>query len=319
MERFSESEVRFPFKPENDPYEGQNYEREPKEEYSSRVLLHMFRHEEKRNDPGVDGEEQLLTEKGRQRALAHGKKYNSNPTAIAIGSDIKRAQETAGFVLAGAQEVKDVTGSESLEQLRAKLDKERVLGTVIGVDSRLNFRYNTPKYREVGISAYNDKRVLDFMVHESDALAVKLGDKDSTTYNRAASRISEVLEKYAHISRNYDRLIKDPEKAELYGKVLERYLGSHLGAADLFLTKVVEKVKGVAERNKLMQALKGHGFDYREGFDVEIDTIPGQDEPQIRIKYEKKDPEGKEVLFSFDEVIPKEILRQMVEEGKVKE
>jgi broad specificity phosphatase PhoE len=289
------------------------------EKYSSRVLLHMFRHEEKLNDPGIEGEQQLLTDKGRQRSLAHGKNYPSNPTAIAIGSDIPRAQETAGFELAGAQEIKDVTGHESLEQLRAKLDKERVLGTVIGVDPRLNFRYNTPKYREAGKTAFDNKRVLDFMVNESDALAEKLGDKDSTTYDRAASRISELLEKYVHVSKNYDTLIKDHAKAETYGKVLERYLGSHLGAVDLFLTKVVEKVKGVAERNKLMQALKGHGFDYREGFDVQIDILPGQDEPQIRIIYEKKDPEGKEVLFSFNEVVPKEILRQMVEDGKIKE
>lgn len=318
MERFGESGVRPPFKSENDPFEGQNYERAPQEKYSSRVLLHMFRHEEKGKDPDKANDEQLLTEAGKKRALEQGKQYEANPTAVAIGSQLPRAQETAGLVLAGAQDVKDVTGTETLDQLRAKLDKERKIGTVIGVDPRLGFFYDNAKYQEIADGAYNDKRGIEFMVHESDSLAEKLGDSKSTTYNRAGANGAEVLEKYAHISKNYDKLIQDPAKAKEYGKVLERYLGSHMGMADVFLTKLVEKVSGVAERDKLMAALQGHAFGYREGFDIEIDTIPGQDEPQIRVKYEKKDPAGKR-LFSFNEIAPRELLRQMIDEGKIKE
>ncbi|MFA5051979.1 MAG: hypothetical protein WC544_02860 [Patescibacteria group bacterium] len=288
------------------------------ENYSSRVLLHFFRHEEKGKDPDKTNEEQLLTERGKLRALAKGKSGRAALTSVAFGSDLPRAQETAGFVLAGANGAPDVTGTESLDELRAKLDKEREMGTVIGSDPRLGFTYNDPKYREIADGAYDESHGLEYMARESDALAEELHDKKSTTYSRAAGNVASVLEKYMRVGRNYDKLIQDPSKKDEYGSVLERFLGSHMGVVDLFLTKLVDKVKGTAEQDKLIAALNKQGFSYQEGFDVVIDTIPGQDEPLVRLKYEKKDDEGKE-LFSFNEVIPKDILRQLIEEGKIKE
>lgn len=289
------------------------------ENFSSRVLLHIFRHEQRTDDRTKPNKEQLLTEAGRKRALAGGKKYQPEKTAIAIGSDFPRAQETAGFTLAGAFGAEDVTGDESLEELRTKLDKGRKVGTVIGSDPRLGFEYYNDEYMKAREDAYDAGRGLAFNVYESDALAEKLGDAKSITGNRGAANMAEVLMKYAKVGANFDKIISDPAKQEQYGKVLERFIASHMGTPDVFLAKAIEKIKGVSERDQFIQVLQNQGFSPREGFDVEIDTITGQDEPQIRIKYEKVNPENNEMFYNFDEVVPLKILQEMIEEGKVKE
>jgi hypothetical protein len=115
------------------------------------------------------------------------------------------------------------------------------------------------------------------------------------------------------IAPRFDQIVSDEEKKEKYSDTLERFMGSHAGVIDVFLCKVVEKLKGIEERNKLVESLANSGFNFAEGFDVEIDVING--EPQMRIKYSKpKDERGE--AFEIDEVVPHEILEQMIEEGK---
>src|SRR3989338_23908 len=91
-----------------------NQESAEGEAFISRVLLHFTRHGEKEKDPSKDNKDRLLTPAGLQQALSKGQgRSGAYPTAVAIGSDILRAQQTAGLEMAGA-EGDDVTGEETL-------------------------------------------------------------------------------------------------------------------------------------------------------------------------------------------------------------
>ncbi|MFA6553863.1 MAG: hypothetical protein WCT27_05575, partial [Patescibacteria group bacterium] len=300
--------------PENDPWEGQNYERAPKREvenYSSRVLLHLERHGDKAGELLSEGGKKQLFEKGKSRGKAER-------TAVAIGSQIERAQHSAALDMAGAEGTPDVDGTESPEELRQKLDaaKGRKFGSRVGTDPRLGFSVGGPEYKTPIVKAFGEKQGLKFLVEDSDKLAKLVDEKEGLTYANAAGSVAGVLEKYTKVAGNFDKIISDDSKREEYGKVLERFLGSHAGVVDAFLTKLVERIKGPAERDKLVEILgHGAGFDTGEGFDVEIDNLPGQSEPQVRVKYSKQDKEGKD-LFEFDEIIPQDLLKQLVEEGK---
>ena len=69
-------------------------------------------------------------------------------------------------------------------------------------------------------------------------------------------------------------------------------------------------MKGVGERNKLVSLLN-QGFDYSEGFTVEVLTNNEQAEPVIKINYSKKGAKSEDD-FIFNEIIPKEIVDEIV-------
>lgn len=280
-------------------------------EYSSRILLHFLRHGEKESVPGKTNQKQMLTAAGRYQGLETGLKGpEAKPSAMAFGSDIPRSQEMAGFDLAGAQRREDISGDESLEELMDKLNQGRKVGTKLAADPRLGFYYEPELYSQVSNAG---KSGLKFVVESSDEIAEKTGDKESTTYSRTAANVSEILDKYLTIASRFDEIVSDEDKKEKYSDTLERFMGSHAGVIDVFLCKVVEKLKGVEERNKLVESLANSGFNFAEGFDIEIDVING--EPQMRIKYSKpKDERGE--AYDIDEVVPREMLEEMIKEGK---
>ncbi|MFA6391721.1 MAG: hypothetical protein WCW66_03120 [Patescibacteria group bacterium] len=296
------------FKPEQ---QLANPERE--REYTSRVLLHFFRHGEKESIPGRTNEEQMLTAAGRRQGLETGlMRPEAKPSAMAFGSDIPRSQEMAGFDLAGAQRREDISGDESLDELRDILDQDIKIGTKLAVDPRLGFHYDDPGLLAEATKAYKNGQALKFVVENSDEIAKNAGDNDSTTYAKSAANVSEILNKYMTIASRFDQIVSDEDKKEKYSDTLERFMGSHAGVIDVFLCKVVEKLKGVEVRNKLVQALNNNGFNFAEGFDIEIDVING--ETQMRIKYSKPEDERGEA-FEIDEMIPREMLEEMMEAG----
>lgn len=285
---------------------------EEAEKYTSRVLLHFIRHGEKESDPNKLNRDLLLTPKGRQQGLEKGLSgLKAKPSAMAFGSSMLRAQEMAGLQLAGAQRRDDITGEESFDELRAKVN-EGVWGTKFASDPRLSFHFDTPEFEAAAVAAYKKGRSLKFTVEESDQLAEKLNDQISSSYSHVSAEFARVIDKYFAIAPRFDKIVSDSGKKDYYSDTLERFMGSHAGALDVFLCKVVEKVKGVDERNKLVAALGNDAFDFAESFDVEIDMIDGQ--PQLRIRYQKeKDNRGD--AFVFDEAIPYEIIQKIIEEG----
>lgn len=291
-------------------------QKEQAEEIKSQVLLHFTRHGEKTKIPGLHNKEQELTPGGKKQAYDKGSAERPALNALAYGSDIKRAQQAAGFEMAGATGTK-IGGNENLEELKQKLniveDRELNYGTRLGSDIRLGFHFDNKQFEEVAEDAYGRHEGLKWMVENSDELAKELNDTSSTTYLRAAGGVAQILNKYENVSKNFSRLLDNEENREKYGQVLERFIGSHSGLIDLFLTRAVEKIKGQEERDKLIDVLGNQGFDFAEGFDVEIDDVKDKNQPTVRIRYEKKDKDGKE-LFKFDEEIPPEVMQEMIEQ-----
>jgi len=293
---------------------GNKFEREPSFEMSSvereknvtsSINLKFFRHAEKEKDKTKTDEEIGITETGKKQAIERSEEEDLSQV-VAFGSSRKRTQQTAGLVMAG--QLSEITGEESLDELKAKLAKDLRFGEKIGVDDRLNFYQDfTTEFGKKMLEVFSKQQFLKFLVEESDKLAYQLNDPKAETYSYEASRIAEIIMKYIKIAPRWDRLVEDTEKG--YDSTLKRFLGSHQGIIEPFLLKVVEKTKGIAERDNLVAALDNMGFDFVDGFDVKIETT-NEGKQRIRILY-KREKDGK-ILFEYDETVPREIIEEMI-------
>ena len=283
-------------------------------EYSSKIELHFFRHGEKEKGEGISDEEIRLTPAGRIKAMAKIRPLTISQ-AVAFGSPRKRTQETAGFAMAGIQP--EIIGEETLEELREKIEKDLKVGKKIGVEEKLDFPEDlTTEYHKLTQEHYRKGDLLKFLVEESDDLAKKYNDKKTYTYSRSARQIAELIKKYLKIAPRWNELAED--KSKKYGDTLERFMGTHQTIPESFLAKVIEKTEGKEEKDNFVKLLDNKGFDYVEGFDLEI--LNTKDGPKIKIHYENKKglpaPVGKEKPFTFDEYIKPELLDEIIKEGK---
>jgi hypothetical protein len=274
--------------------------KENREQYSSKIELRFFRHGEKKEEEEKYDHEIGLTEKAKERAMEKSQTKNIKQS-VAFGSKRTRAQEQAGFEMAGGQE--EITGKESLEELKEKLNKDLKVGSKLGIDKKLDFDADWESPYGQQLDAAED--FLSFLIEKSDRLAQELGDKNSFTYSRGAANVANIIDKYLKIAPIWDKLIQ--EKQKKYTDTLERFLGSHQGVGESFLAKAIEKTKGKQERSKFVQALDNEGFDYAEGFDIEI-LNKGTETPKIYIMYKKGE-------FEFDEIVPKEIIDEIISEN----
>ena len=280
-------------------------QKEAKEKFSSQIRLRFFRHSEKEAKKEGQTDEEIRLTPGGRKLSAQKADIEDIGQAVAFGSPRKRAQETAGLVMAG--KLDEITGEESLEELKAIVDNDLKVGSKIATDKRLDFILDAKsEYGKKAHEAFGQKRMLKFLVEESDQLAKELGVEDQTTYSGSASAIAQIIEKYIKIAPRWDELVKDEKKG--YDKNLERFFGSHLSVPDSFLAKLIEKTKGIEERNKFVQALDNHGSDYAEGFGVNIINIKNK-KPIINIDY-KKEKEGQNV-YEFNEEIPVEMIEEI--------
>ncbi len=279
-------------------------------EKPSEIVLHFMRHGEKgKAQPGQSDYEVNLTPEGRKRAKLSALVTNLKQ-ALAIGSPRERAQETASLMMTGNED--NITGDESFDELKAKLNEGLTKATKVFSDKRLDFALDDKKpFGSKAMKAYTDGKYLFFVVNESDKLAEELGEENDSTYGRMARAVAEIVEKYLKVADRWYELVNDEKKQ--YEATLERFLGSHGGVTESFLLKVVEKIKGKDERDRLLSVI-GNQFDFLEGFDVQIDKKGSGDTPAIRIKYKKSDKEGKEI-FNFDEEVSAEVLKQIILEG----
>ncbi len=284
------------------------------QERQGRVLLHFFRHGEQFKDPEKRDQDYELSPAGRGQAMKKAEETKDTRNlrqSMAFGSPRKRAQQTAAFAMTGAG-ADSITGNESFDELRAKIDKDIKYGSKVAADPRLNFFMdkNTP-FGAKAMEAFTNKRYIEFLVNESDALAREVGDENGSTYSRQAGSIADVVLKYAKVSPRWQELVSDATKK--YEETLERFLGSHQGVSECFLAKVIEKTEGAAERDRFVEAIKKQGFDFTEGFDVELVSQNGS-EPQVRIRYKKEGAEGKG--FEFDRTVPLSVVEEISAEQK---
>ena len=276
-------------------------------DYTSKIELVFMRHDEKENDKTKSGEEVRLTLAGKMHAKEKAEQDDIRQL-VAFGSPRKRTQETAGLVMSGKLE--EITGMETLEELKEKLDKDLPLksGSKIRVDDRLNFEADfTSNYGKKVLDAVKNEKYLKFLVEDSDRLAREENDDKSSTYTKQAQAIASIVEKYYDIAPRFNELVQDEDKG--YEDTMKRFLGSHQGILESFLAKIIEKTKGVEERDKFVQVLNNQGFDYAEGFEIDIKNKEWG-EPSIHLLY-KKEKEGK-TIFEFDEDLPKEIIDSLV-------
>jgi broad specificity phosphatase PhoE len=266
---------------------------EIEQEPSSRINLSFLRHGEK--EPGKG--DVSITEKGKQQAKEAGLRFRKEPDVartVGFGSPRIRTQETAAWLMSAGRD--DITGNESVEELKAKLDEGLMIGKKIGIEPKLDAIVTGGE----GQAALREGRYLRFLIEDRPK-----------NFSRNAARIAEIVKKYYQVAPRWDRIVQ--KETDEDKRTLERILVTHQGLSEAFLAKLIEKTKGEDERKRFVEALDNQGFNETEGFQVEIDNIPGK-EPQIRIRY-KREENGK-IRFEFDENVPPKMINQIIEEGE---
>lgn len=279
---------------------------ENSEEYTSKIHLVFSRHEEKESaEDGQSDDDVRLTEQGRMNAVDSAE-LDDVSQAVAYGSPKKRAQETAGLKMSGKQP--EITGEESLEELKKKLDAGREVGSKLGTDKRLDFYidFNSP-YGKWLYEKFKEGNYIEALLLESDAKAEEFGDPEAETGMTYTSRLSEVISRYVKAANRWNELVSDEED---YDDTLTRIFGTHAGVNEAFLGKIIEKVKGEDELRKFIAKIP-EGFDYNEGFDLNIVTND-KGEKKVMITYEHVNQDG-EVDFRFDEELDPKTLESFIE------
>jgi|SRR3989344_1437378 len=275
------------------------------ERVTSTIKLHIFRHGAKLVAKGMPDHETPLSDFGREQAREKSTSKDISQS-IAFGNPRIRTQETASLVMGG--ELNSINGSETLSDLRTKIDNGLNVGSKIRVDERLDIHDpDTDEYDDQFFEAAKSSRYLEFLFKESDMAAEKFGDKKADTYSRMASQVALIIQKYLNIAPRWDKLANDDKKR--YQNTLERFFSTHGGIGESFLGKVIELTKGIKERDRFAEALKMQGFDFLEGFDIEIMNYGGQDS-EIRIVFQKDYAEN--TVFNFNEKISPIILQKIL-------
>jgi hypothetical protein len=272
-----------------------------------RIDLYFFRHDEKEGDKTKSDTEVRLTEKGKLHAKSLSSEETDLSQAMAFGSPRKRTQETAGLIMAGAQG--EINGTESLEELNEKLNSDLNYGSKLHYDPKLDFILppSGPYFDEL-MTAFKAGQLMKYLVEESDAKAIQYGVETGVcAYSAQASQIAQILSKYFKILPRWENLVNDESKE--YKPVMERFLASHQSVGESFLAKIIEKTKGVAERDAFILVINNQGFDFAEGFNVEILTDDNGEE-KAHITY-KKEKDG-QVVFEYDEFVSGELIQSLI-------
>jgi len=279
-----------------------------KQKRQSRIVLHFLRHGAKEQaQEGQSDETVQLTPEGRRQA-ADKSTLEDISQAVAFGSPRERALQTATLAMAGKQD--EITGEETLPELKVKLDKDLTLGSKMGVDERLNLTPN--KESEFGkrtSRAAKEGGLLKLVVEESDRWVKVPGNEGNPSYSKRAGQIAGIIEKYITISPRWDQLVQQTPN---YKGTLERFMGTHQSVGESFLAKFIELTKGIEERGRFVEALNDSGFDFTEGFDVEITST--DKEPEIRVVY-KKEHDGK-TIYELNEIIPSDTLEEIIKQSQ---
>lgn len=256
-----------------------------------RVVLHFMRHSIKEKAPEKSDVDILLSEAGRELAV---KKFD-HPVdmrfAHAVGSPRIRTYETA---------VVAATKSTTMDPGDIGIGKVRV-------SEALDFVVNeSDEYGRRLYEAFEAGKYLSFLLNESDALAREKRDTSSSTYSRMAANIAGIIYRNFEVASRGARQL-EKSNSESKKNDFRRILATHGGIQESFLLKVVEKTKGIEDRDRLLSLMGGNGFDFIEGFDAILSKE--NDGEKIRITYKKGE-------YVFDEIVSPDIIREILEEGR---
>jgi hypothetical protein len=277
----------------------------------TKVVLHFLRHEEKEAaKPGQPDIEVELTKKGREAAIKKGKEKPAQlEVSLAAGSPRIRSAHTALLQMGGATE--RFTPEMSFAEAKAEAEKELKYGEKVIHLPELNFYNEGNKEYAVKFSQnYKGGRGLEFLLKESDDLIRRLKDREDLSYSRLAANIASLIAREMRVGNNFNRIVaRDSEKYQKYGNQIERYLGNHQTVAESFYMKVLEKLYGRPKAEEFIESFRNEkgradGFDFQEGFNVEI----------------KNGPEGQKIIlqgvrgFPDIELTP-DLLRSIIEDA----
>ena len=253
-------------------------ESESGEKIKTKIILEFMRHGEKENDKTKSDEEVRLTENGRMMAGEKGEELDpQKEVSLAWGSPKKRTQETALRAM-----LPDIDPNVSLEDIEEMIREEQKFGKKLIVDERLSFDLSGPEGKEM-LAAFKEGKYLQYLISESDKRAIELGDKTSSSYLRYAGNISEIINRYAKIGDNFNRIASKDDKYKEFGNQLKRYLATHQGVAEGFVAKVLEEAQGPEKRDEFISSV-GSGFKETEGIHLEIQNNGNHQE--ITITYQ---------------------------------
>lgn len=256
---------------------------EEKELKPATIELHFFRHslkeENKKGDPLKD-EDVRISKEGRKLAIEKSFEGVNLSQSIAFGSPRIRTQETAIYMMSGKKE--DITGDETLEELKKKINKDLKFGSKIGVDSRLNFTDDIESpLGKIAFEAYKNGNYIKFLVEESDKIAQETGDNTKSNYSARASQVAKIINKYLKILPRWQELVSD--KKNNYEEKLERFLGTHDSVPVTFLVKVLELIGDEKEKESFVEE-NSKGANYLEGLTVKLKK-GSEDSAKILIQY----------------------------------
>ncbi len=260
------------------------------EKITPKVVLHFLRHSKKEKAPEKSDTDIQLTKEGRDLAA---RKYE-NPVdmrfAHVVGSPRIRTHETAATAATQDSEI-----------------NPRDLGVgKVRVNEALDFAIGEGEYGKRLNAAFEEGKGMSFVVNESDSFARDTGDTTSSTYSRMAANIAGIVQRNYEVATRGASILEQSGNPENQPNDFERILATHGAIQECFLLKVVEKVKGITERDALLAIIGENGFDFTEGFDVALSKENGQE--QIRITYKKGE-------YTFDEIVPVGVIEEIMEEG----
>jgi len=271
---------------------------------ATKVVLEIFRHSLKENDPSKANSELLLTPEGRELARLKGEELNpQTKRALAGASPMDRAAQTALLVMLAGE--KEIETDDNLNVMEEKIKKHLPVGKKLYRDERLSFAVSQGPAGQAAMKAFKSGNYLEWLAKDSDQMVMEHKDLETTSYLRQAGNIAELITRYQSVANSFNRLSTDSDKQEEYGHKLERYLATHQSVLESFVAKVLEIQQGLAARDEFNEKL-GNGWKETKGARIEI-INDGQSQ-RIFVSYQ--DGEGK----SQELLIKPETITQIIQE-----
>lgn len=243
-------------------------DRKSEEIPNTKIVVELFRHSLRENNPNIPNSENLLTPAGRELARERGREMNPRvENSLAGASPMDRAAETALLVMLSNQE--EIKTGDSLAVLEEKIKESVPVGRKLYRDERLGFVVGDSPVGVAEMQSFKEGRYLEWLAKESDNQVLEYKDLATTSGLRQAGNIAELIERYKKLGNNFQRLMKDRKKQEQYGNNLERYLASHQGVAESFIMEVIKIQEGEQARDEFIKKF-GNGWAETKGIHFEI-------------------------------------------------
>lgn len=264
---------------------------ESREDDSLKILIHLMRHGDRAKHGFCDDTEDYpieLTEGGREQAMA--KSHSSDiQYAVGVASPRERTRQTAALALAGKEWPmvdfgKKLVNDELLNMPFTKMSKEHVA---------IQNAYTKGFYMRYLTQMHDNKQA-----------------NEVTIYDKQARNIAKFLLRYIQGVVLLNALAERHEKR---GVTLRRYAATHGGILESFLAEYLDRTEGREARDAFINMFP-NGFDYVQGFDVEIIHQRGAQEPEMYIQAHIKGPTGE--VFSFNKAVSMKTIRDMAKESQ---